>query len=191
MKSLKVSIISMLLILLALTLNLNAQEIASIELGEAITKTVQVCGVFKEDRSVWIFEPGDYDHVENIIVSEDAKNFDQIEVGDLINITYYEAIALSLNAPGELPDEKEETVIMRAAEGAKAGGVAMQVYNISAIVTAYNPKTKIVTLMGPKGNTITTEVEGRLVDPSTIKVGQTLNLKYAQTMIVELEKKEK
>jgi hypothetical protein len=189
MKIVKIALsLAFLLITLLGTKKMVAQELASIELGGVLKMQVKVCGVFKSDRSLWVYKPGDPDNVQEFIISEDAKNFDQIEVGDLINISYYESVALSLNTPGKLPEEEDGIVIMRAAEGEAPGGIAMEVYDISAIVRAYDEESGIVTLMGPKGKVFKTKAEGRMVDPSEIEVGQTLHVRYTKTLAIDVEK---
>jgi len=71
-----------------------------------------VYGVEKIDRTLWLIGPNK--NVVEIEVSEDAKNFDQLEIGDIVHITYYESVALYLGSSGEQPDEKTESMVVRA-----------------------------------------------------------------------------
>ena len=94
MKSLKHFLVVIVIILVAAFGSdaIAQDEIASIEVGESITTQYQVCGVFKSDRSLWVFKPGEPENVQSFSIGEEAHNFDQIAVGDLITITYYETV---------------------------------------------------------------------------------------------------
>ncbi len=170
--------------------NILAQKVASVEVGDAVSTQVQVCGVFESDRSLWVFKPGDPENVQEFHISEDAQNFDQIEVGDLININYYESVVLSLNAPGETPDESGSEVLVRAAKGEKPGGIAVEVYEISAIVQDYDEDTGVATLIGPKGNVLKTAVSEEVYQSGIVEIGQTVHVRYTQTLAISVDKKD-
>ena len=68
-----------------LNINLNAQAVASVELGDAVNIQAVVCGVFKSDRSLWVYPPGNPENVIEFDVSEDVKNYEQLDVGDTVN----------------------------------------------------------------------------------------------------------
>ncbi|MBW2648092.1 MAG: hypothetical protein JRE23_18405 [Deltaproteobacteria bacterium] len=186
-KKVKYHFIVMLATVFMMRTNTSAQEIASVKLGEAVSVSVQVCGVFKSDRSLWVFKPGDPKNVIGFEVSEDVKNFDQIEVGDMINVTYYESVTLSLNAPSELPEENDGVVVVRAAKGEKPGGVALKVHDISAIIKSYDEDDGIVTLIGPKGNVLVTEVSNEIADAGILMVGKTVHVRYTQALAISVE----
>ena len=172
----------------SLNSNLLAQEVASVELGEAVSTQVQVCGVFESDRSLWVFKPGDPENVQEFYISEDAQNFDQIEVGDMKNVTYYESVVLALNAPGELPEESDSEVLVRAAKGENPGGIAVKVYEISAIVQDYDEDSGVATLIGPKGNALETVVSDDVYESGIVEIGQTVHVRYTQTLAISVEK---
>lgn len=190
MKSLKI-ILSVIVVLLVASFSSDViaqDEIASVEVGESVTMQYQVCGVFKSDRSLWVFKPGEPENVQEFKVGEEAHNFDQIEVGDLITVTYYETVVLSLNEPGEAPVEKSDKVLVRAAKGETPGGVSVEVHEISAIVQAYDEATGVVTLMGPKGNTLTSLVSDEVWASGIVKVGETVHVRYTETLAISVEK---
>lgn len=182
-------IVVTLLLLTSFSLSTFAQdEIASIEVGEAVTMQYQVCGVFKSDRSLWVFIPGEPENVQSFQISEEAHNFDQIAVGDLITVTYFETVVLSLNEPGEAPKEKNAKVLVRAAKGDTPGGIAVEVHEISAIVQAYDQATGRVTLMGPKGNTLKTLVSDVVWASGIVKVGAVVHVRYTETLAISVKK---
>ena len=95
MKSIKFLIMAIFLLLI-FNMSLLAQ---GVELSDAVTIQAEVYGIEKIDRTLWLIGPNG--NIAEIEVSEDAKNFDQLKIGDLVNITYYESVALYL---GELPE---------------------------------------------------------------------------------------
>lgn len=82
----------------------------------------------------------------------EVKNFDQIKVGDLVTLTYVQALALDLHKSvngGKLgqPIVKEEAV--RAAPGSKPAGAIERTVSLTANITKVDMKTQMVTLKGP------------------------------------------
>lgn len=189
MKTLKSFLFTILFVtMFYLNFNIIAQEVASVELGEGIEMQVQVCGVFESDRSLWVFIPGDPENVQEYYISEEAQNFDQIEVGDMINITYYESVVLALNAPGELPEASETEVLVTAAKGEKPGGIVVEVSDISAIVQDYDEDSGIAILIGPRGNVLETVVSDVVYESGIVEIGQTVHVRYTQTLAISVEK---
>ncbi len=190
MKSLKHFLVVIVIILVAAFGSdaIAQDEIASIEVGESITTQYQVCGVFKSDRSLWVFKPGEPENVQSFSIGEEAHNFDQIAVGDLITITYYETVVLSLNEPGEAPAEKSDKVLVRAAKGETPGGVSVEVHEVSAIVQAYDSETGIATLMGPKGKVMKHQVSEVVMSSGIVKVGAVVHVRYTETLAISVEK---
>ena len=74
----------------------------------------------------------------------------------------------------------------RAPLGAKPGGTLGREVKIVADVVAVNPKTRTVTLKGPKGNTVDLKVE----DPAqfaNIKMGDQVDAVYTEALAISVE----
>ena len=112
----------------------------------------------------------------------------QLAVGDMITMTYLQTVVLSLNEPGEEPAEKNEKVLVRAEKGETPGGVSVEVHEISAVVKAYDAATGIVTLMGPRGNTLTTIVSDVVWASGIVNVGQVVYVRYTEALAISVEK---
>jgi len=186
MKSIKFSFIVITVFLsLIFNLSLSAQ---GIELSEAVSITAEVYGVEKIDRTLWLIGPNK--NVVEIEVSEDAKNFDQLQIGDIVHITYYESVALFLGTPGEKPDEQTESMIVRAPEGETPGGTAVEITEISASVISIDKENRFVTLKGPLGNSITTYVDESVRSFDKLKVGDVIHARYTKALAVSVELQE-
>ena len=140
-----------------------------IEFGEAVSITAEVYGVEKIDRTLWLIGPKG--NILELDVSEDAKNFNQLEIGDLVNITYYESIAIYLGYPGELPREETGEMIVPAPEDETPGGAAVEITDISVSIVSIDKENRFVTLKGPLGNSITTYVDESVRSFDKLKVG--------------------
>ena len=112
-------------------------------------------------------------------VGPDVRNFDQIKVGDTVTARYVEALTLTLKKDGNRPAQHVRHPWPRCAPAGErpAGAVGRQV-EVTANVTAVDPKTQTVTLQGPKQ---TVElgarsgqfklIKGRRPDPGDLRRG--------------------
>ena len=126
--------------------------------------------------------------VVDVVVPPEAKNFDQIRVGDLVTVDYMRALTLELRAPGSaIRSGSTETATAPAPAGAVAGGAAGRQVVIMANVTAVDKKHSIVTLRGPKGNS----VELHVPDPAQlkrVKVGDQVEAVYTEAVAIAVDR---
>jgi hypothetical protein len=122
-----------------------------------------------------------------LIVGKEAKNLDQVKVGDKVVAKYYESIAFRMKKP----EEAEGTTSEQAVEKAKPGEVPAAVWanqiTVTATIEDISPKKTYVTLKGPKGNT----VDVKVMDPKNLeglKVGDQVVITYTQALAVALDK---
>jgi Cu/Ag efflux protein CusF len=124
--------------------------------------------------------------VVDLEVGAQARNFDQLKVGDTVNAEYKEALTLSLRkGSGEASVNQSETAD-RSAPGAKPGGTVGREVRILANVVAVNPQTRKVTVKGPQGNTVDLMVE----NPDTlknIKKGDQVEAVYTEALAISVE----
>ncbi|WP_233873296.1 hypothetical protein [Paraburkholderia adhaesiva] len=122
-----------------------------------------------------------------IQVGDEARNFDQIRVGDKVTATYRESLTMSLKKGGGEATSLSETPSMeRAPKGAKPGGTVGREVRVVADVVAVNEKTKTVTLKGPEGNTVDLVVD----DPAqlaNIKTGDQVEAVYTEALAISVK----
>jgi hypothetical protein len=86
--------------------------------------------------------------VVEVVVGDEARNFDQLKVGDVVTAVYHEALTLNLKKKGDGITSVEESPSMeRAPAGGKPGGTLGREVKIVANVVAINSKSRIVTLL--------------------------------------------
>jgi hypothetical protein len=119
-------------------------------------------------------------------VTTEARNFDQLRVGDVVTAEYRESLTLSLMKDKTAASRTENVSAERAASGAKPGGAVGREVTIVADVVAVNPKAKTVTLKGPKGNMVDLHVE----DPERLKrihKGDQVQAVYTEALAISVE----
>ena len=118
----------------------------------------------------------------------DPQKLEVVKVGDPVVATYYEAIAIEVKKSGAATPGitvQEGRVSSKPGEN-PAGAVAREVTLIGTI-TAIDAKAPSVTVKGPQGRTETVKVK----DPKNlkdVKVGDMIELTYAQALVVALDK---
>lgn len=123
--------------------------------------------------------------VVDLEVGEEARNFDQLKVGDVVTTEYREAMSLSLTKASGPRSSSQRLIEQRSAPGAKPGGTIGREITIMADVVALNAKAKTVTLKGPQGNMVDVIVE----DPEQMKhirKGEQVEVVYTEAVAISI-----
>jgi Cu/Ag efflux protein CusF len=119
-------------------------------------------------------------------IGPEARNLEQIKVGDHVRVSYAQALSLTLMKDGtELRSRVETPSGARSAEGERPAGVLGQKVEVTADVTAVNGKSHLVTLRGPEH-----EVDLKVRDPEQlkmIKVGDQVHAVYTEAVALSVE----
>jgi Cu/Ag efflux protein CusF len=122
---------------------------------------------------------------------QDPQKLEIVKVGDPVVATYYEAIAVEVKKAGSATPGvtvQESRATSKPGEN-PAGAVARQVTLIGTI-TAIDRKAPSVTVKGPQGRTETVKVKD-VNNLKDVKVGDMIELTYAQALVVALDKAKK
>ena len=115
----------------------------------------------------------------------DARNLDQVEVGDTVSIEYFEGLIFNVEPAGSgKPMRVEKTQTRRAAEGAKPSGFINKYIELVARVVAIDTKARTVTLQGPN-QTVTLSVKED-VDLGTVKKGDMVKADFIESFAAEV-----
>ena len=122
-----------------------------------ITLNATVTAINQATREVTLKDAEGNSHV--ITASEDVKNLPQVEVGDQLDVAYYESVTFEKLAPGEAKAKVAGASVMDTAEpGEKPAAAAQRELSFVATVAAINRDAETVDLKGPEGNTRTVRV---------------------------------
>ena len=177
----------------------NAPQVAVVtsqapgKIGEADAIQVQgkVKSINKKTREVTLVGPQGNQIV--LPAGDEVKNFDQIRVGELVTLTYVQALVVELKKVENsgIRERVESENRVAAKPGEKPAGMVEKTVRVVANVVAVNPKAQTVTLRGAKRT-----VEVAVNDPALLKsvqVGNQVEATYieAVVLVVTAEKKSK
>lgn len=152
--------------------------------GEAVQLQGKVTSIDKANRVVVVTGATGNEVVFNL--GEEVRNFDQIEVGDLVTLTYAQAVILELHKVDNngVRERSESQNVVRAEPGEKPAGAIERTVRVVANVVAVNPKAGLVTLRGPERT-----VELAVKDPAQlalIKVGDQVEALFTEAVAIEV-----
>ena len=119
---------------------------------------------------------------------KDKQKLDVIKVGDPVVATYIEAVAFKVMKSGSATPGvtmKEGAASSKPGE-TPAGAVGREI-TVTATITGIDKKAGTVTIKGPEGKTETIKAR----DPKNldlVKVGDLVDITYAQALVVSLDK---
>lgn len=154
-------------------------------IGEEISFTATVEAIDYQSRNVTI--KGPKGRSVSLSVSEDAYNFNQVEVGDLVDVNYFASVVIKLQKDDSVePSHIKEKGIIRAPEGQKPEGIMYDVMDVRAVVEDIDYENRTVDLRGTYGNIITVEVDERVENFHNIKKGDVVSAQYTEAMAISV-----
>lgn len=122
-----------------------------------------------------------------IAVSEAAYNFDQVKVGDLVDISLTQSVAVKLEKDsGGEAGVSTSSGIERAPKGEKPKGTIYNYIDVRAKVLAVDYKTRTVTLSGPDGKVFPVVADQNVQNFENVKVGDTVLVRYTEAMAISV-----
>ena len=153
-------------------------------MAATVNVSATVESIDKATRQVTLRGPQGKLHT--VTAGPEVRNFDQVKVGDVVNVRYMEALTLTLKKDGkELRSLTEPPGAARAPAGARPGGVVANQTEVTADVIAVDAKTQTVTLKGPNRT-----VDLKVPDPGQfklIKVGDQIQAVFTEAMALSVE----
>jgi len=157
-----------------------------VELGDGVVITAKVVHVDYIDRELGLL--GSDGNVVYVEVGKEARNFDQIQVGDMLNVKYYESVALFIGKSGEKPEASSGVVAARSAKGDMPAGAVVETDDVSAKITAIDRENRTVTLELPGGEMVTKKVDPGVKAFETVQVGDSVNVRYTEAIAISVER---
>jgi hypothetical protein len=153
----------------------------SVAIGQSTTETGTITAINKGTREVTLTMPdGD---ITTVTCGPEVKNFDQLMVGDAVEIQFARALALDLKKGSTAEISRTvESGVASAEPGAKPGAAGGMRVHIVAEVTAVDAATQTITLRGPERT-----VDLRINDPEQFKniaVGDRIEATYVEAIAV-------
>jgi len=118
-----------------------------------------------------------------------AVNFNQINVGDMVNATVTEQLVVALAEPGEAPAQGSAGMVALAPKGGQPGGVVANTTQVTGTVTAIDTKDRTATLKFDDGTSQTFPVRPD-IDLSKQEVGDKVVFRVTQMVALDVTKPE-
>lgn len=161
-------------------------EKPSLHTSQTVTLTAVVEAINHETREVTLRGPEG--NTASFVVSEEARNLDQVSVGDTVMAVYQQTLSIEVFAnDGSEPGTGELTAAGRSEKGEMPGMAAVDAQVITATVEEINLEDNTFKLKGPDGEV--TEYVAR--DPENLKkaeVGDLVVITYTQAVALSVEK---
>ncbi len=155
---------------------------------ETVTAMATVKAIDLKNRLVTL-EDEDGDTFE-VLVGEQARNLPQLKVGDVVQATYYESVAVKVYKPGEVPAVTGDTsMVAGAKKGEKPGGLAIRQATVTATVQSIDKKSQTAVLKGADGKIVTVKVR----DPKNLEnvnPGDEVVATYTRALAISVSKPE-
>ena len=122
-----------------------------------------------------------------LIVGEEARNFNQVKKGDIVTFTYTEGVAVDVRKASEAPKLVQTESIKRSKLGEKPGGSIETIGFTTASVESIDYKTRLVTLKMPEGNTLRFTAGEQVKRLDEVKKGDDVVVEYMQKITIKVE----
>jgi hypothetical protein len=155
---------------------------------ELYTAKAVVAAVDKATRAVTLATPDG--QKTTFKAGEEARNFDQIAVGDHVTANIWEVLSIHLVGKGNVSDSEPDAAVAagRAPKGAKPGGFIMASTEQFATVIAVDPESRQGTLKFPDGKWRSLQV-GPNVDLTNVKPGDKVSIRHTEGAAISVEGK--
>ena len=160
----------------------------AVGMAQSVNATATITKIDKAKRAVTLkSEQGDE---VTVLAGPEVKNFNQLKVGDSVDIKYSEAVMLELIKGGGKPVARVEQGLGTSAKaGQKPGGVQGRQVTVVGDVINVDAATQTVTVRGPQRT-----VDLKVRDPEQLKLiakGDQIEANYVEAVAVSVTPKAK
>ena len=120
--------------------------------------------------------------------AKNARNLDQVKVGDKVTLTYTQEVAVFVRKTDEPPSASEARSVQLEPKGQKPGGVMTQTIELTGSVESVNPQKHMIELKGPAGNVRTFKVDPGVKNLSQVKKGDQVVLRFTESVALSVVK---
>ena len=158
---------------------------SGMRVGESTVIKATVEKIDYKTRTVTL--KGEKGSMVELIVGEEARNFNQVKKGDIVTFTYTEGVAIDVRKASEAPKMVETESVKRAKLGEKPGGSVETVGFMTAHVESIDYKTRLVSLKLPEGNSLRFTVGDQVKHLDKVKKGDEVVVEYMQRVDIKVE----
>src|SRR5271155_1148636 len=187
MKTLRLALITILLLLLGPICSTQAQSDVTdqgIDTVEVVKATATVEKIDLKNRKVTLLL--DDGKKKTYKVDDRVQNLAQVKVGDHLEMSFTEEIAIVVGKSNETPGAASTEQVSVAPDGAKPGVVMVETSAISAQILAVDAQNHRVTLLDPDGKKKTIKISKKMTNLDDLKVGETVDMVITDSTVIEI-----
>jgi hypothetical protein len=150
--------------------------------GDMVTVKGTVEAIDHTNRVLTLkLEDGEFD---SITIPKGAERFDEIKVGDTLQLRYYDNVTARLKDPGE-PAVDTAEVGATPADSASPGGTIATQRKMTVTVTAVDRENSVATYEGPHGYKYSRRLQDSEI-AKKIKVGDRLDVTWTEAVQISI-----
>jgi ribosomal 50S subunit-recycling heat shock protein len=157
--------------------------------GKVVVQVVKLTGTVKavdaQNKTVTVEGSGGRTVTVN---AENARNLDQVKVGDKVNLQYTEELALIVRKSDEQPSATQGDMVALAPKGQKPAGLMARTVELTGTVESIDAKKRTVSVKGPAGNLRTFHVDKAVKNFGQIKKGDQIVLRITEAVALSVVK---
>jgi hypothetical protein len=120
--------------------------------------------------------------------AHNARNLDQVKVGDKVNLQYTEELALFVRKSDAQPSASQADMVALAPKGQKPAGLMTRTVELTGTVQSVDAKKRTVTVKGPEGNVRTFHVDKAVKNFAQVTAGDQIVLRITQAVALSVVK---
>ena len=159
------------------------------EKAALVSVTAKIESIDQTTREVSL--KGPLGNVVAFTVDKRVTRLNEFKVGDNVTADYYVSMAADVRPPTEQEKANPISVLQQTAKapvGTQPAAGALRITKVVATVEGLDRPTKTLTVAGPKGNLVTTEVEN-VANLTRLRIGDTVVVTFTEALAVSLEKR--
>ena len=121
---------------------------------------------------------------ESLTIPKGAERFDEIEVGDGVQVRYYDNVTVRLKEPGEAPVDTAEVGATPADAASPAGTIAAQ-RKMTVTVTELDLEKGVVKVEGPHGYKYSRRIQDK-EGAKKLKVGDKIDMTWTEAVQIAI-----
>lgn len=149
------------------------------------TISAKVTAIDQESRELTLVGPKGNELT--VTVGPEAVNFDQIEVGDMVNATVTEQLVVALGDPSASAGDGSALTVALAPKGAQPGGVVAEVTQVTGTVVVLDALSRTATLLFDDGSTQVFPVRDD-IDLTQRRLGEQVVFQVTQMLAIDVTK---
>ena len=124
------------------------------------------------------------DEFKNINIPKGAKRFDEIKIGDTLQLRYYDNVTVRVKEPGEAAVDTAEVGAATSDSGSPGGHIATQ-RKMTVTVTAIDLEKGVATVEGPHGYKYSRRIQDKEA-AKKINVGDKLDMTWTEAVQISI-----